>query len=125
MAPISLYLVDTGCARNIASTALSAVDGYTLRNQKRLQFIASDLSASLDVVIGAAAAAVPARSAHCGFHGSPEGMTADVAGLQWGCKSNAEMKTYFTLTLLLLYLQRQKETESAASFKSNYHDIVK
>ena len=36
------------------------------------------------------------------------GLKTNVVGLRWGCKSNAEMTTHFTVMLLLLCTWRQR-----------------
>jgi len=41
-------------------------------------------------------------------HRTPAGMETNIAALPWGFERNAEMKTHFTMKLLLLCLQWKK-----------------
>jgi len=44
-----------------------------------------------------------------GYHGTPLGDRNKCCGTPWGCRRNAETEMHFTITLILLCLQRQKE----------------
>jgi len=46
------------------------------------------------------------------FHQEPSGMETDVVRLPWGWKRNVELKTDFTVMLILLCLQWKKDSIS-------------
>jgi len=53
------------------------------------------------------------------------GMETDARVLQWGCKRIREMKTHFTIMLILWCLQWLKQNPLPMAFESNSHNNVK